>query len=58
MEVFYTRHAAEDLQRLPGTVQRRIAAKMRYFAAQRDPLRFAKRLANAREGQLDRKSVV
>lgn len=51
MQIFYTRRAADDLQRLPQTLQRRIAAKMRFFAAQADPLRFAKRLTRVREGQ-------
>ena len=51
MEIFYTRRAAEELRDLPPPIQRRVAAKMRFFADQPDPLKFAKRLTNSRLGQ-------
>ena len=51
MEIFYTRKAEEDFERLPFELQRRIAIKMRFFASEHDPLKFAKHLTDAREGE-------
>ena len=51
MEVRFTYTARDDLRRLPYDVQKRIAKKMRFYAAQKDPLRFAKRLVDSREGE-------
>lgn len=51
MDVFYTHHAARQLENLPRSVQRRIAIKMRFYAAQGDPLKFARHLVDHREGE-------
>lgn len=51
MEIHYTYKAAEQLAALPRVTQRRIATKMRFFAAQTNPLRFAERLVEPREGE-------
>ena len=51
MEIHYTHKAADDLERLPRDVQKRIAEKMRFYANQEDPLKFAKRLTNPAEGE-------
>ncbi len=45
MEIQYTYRAKDDLEKLPKLVQRRIAKKMRFYAEQADPLKFAKRLS-------------
>jgi mRNA interferase RelE/StbE len=50
MEIFYTHQAAKQLGSLPKAVQKRIAAKMRFYAGQKDPLKFAERLTNSDEG--------
>jgi mRNA interferase RelE/StbE len=50
MEIFYTRFAVKQLENIPNPAQKRIVFKMRFFANQRDPLRFAKRLIDSREG--------
>ena len=51
MEVFYAPRASDDLERLPRAVQVRIAAKMRWFATQGNPLRFAEHLTDYRDGE-------
>ena len=51
MEIHYTFKAAEDLEKLPQNIQKRIATKMRFYAVQKDPLRFAEKLAEPREGE-------
>lgn len=51
MEIRYTYKAADDLRRLSHDTQKRIADKMRFYAEQKDPLRFAKRLQNPEEGE-------
>jgi len=51
MKIFYTHRAAEELKSLPKEVQKRIVTKMRFYANQEDPLVFAKRLVDVREGQ-------
>lgn len=50
MEIFYTQKAAEELKKLSQSVQGRIVKKMRFYGRQKDPLKFAKRLVNNREG--------
>ena len=50
MEIFYTRFSAKQFENLPNAVQKRIVSKMRFFASQKDPLKFAKRLIDSREG--------
>lgn len=51
MEIHYSRKAAEDLKKLSQEIQKRIAAKMRFYAKQGNPLKFAKRLENPDEGE-------
>ncbi|MEK7173924.1 MAG: type II toxin-antitoxin system RelE/ParE family toxin [Patescibacteria group bacterium] len=51
MEIHYTRKAAEQLEKLPRDIQKRIAKKMRFYATQDDPLQFAERLTEPREGE-------
>lgn len=51
MEIVYANKAAEELKNLPRELQRRIAKKMRFYAEQKDPLKFAKRLNDYREGE-------
>ena len=51
MKFHYTYKAVEDLENLPLTVQKRIAEKMRFYADQENPLRFAERLTEPREGE-------
>lgn len=50
MRVFYTNRAARELGNLPRPAQKRIVQKMRFYAEQNDPLKFAKRLSSFREG--------
>lgn len=45
VEIIYSPKAVEDVSRLPQHVQKRIATKMRFYASQTNPLRFAKRLS-------------
>lgn len=51
MEIFYTNKAAKQLENLPLPVQKRIAQKMCFYADQKDPLKFAKRLTDYYEGE-------
>ncbi|OGI64875.1 hypothetical protein A2647_02965 [Candidatus Nomurabacteria bacterium RIFCSPHIGHO2_01_FULL_40_24b] len=51
MEIFYTKRAARQLEDLPKPIQKRIAKKMRFFGEQKNPLRFAERLTDYREGE-------
>ena len=51
MEIFYTHKAYKQLENLPLSVQKRIAQKMRFYANQNDPLKFAKRLTDYYEGE-------
>jgi mRNA interferase RelE/StbE len=44
MGIFWTQNATRDLKQLPFVAQKRIAAKMRFFASQKNPLKFAKPL--------------
>ncbi len=50
MEIFYTSKAAKQLNDLPRSVQKRIVDKMRFYAEQENPLKFAKPLTDSREG--------
>ncbi len=50
MEIRYAQRAQDDLKALPKDMQKRIAKKMRFYASQQDPTRFAKRLVNFDEG--------
>ncbi len=51
MRIFYTQKAAEQLKNLPHRVQKRIVEKMRFYVEQKDPLKFAKRLSDYRQGE-------
>ena len=51
MEVFYTRKSAKQLKSLPHSIQKRIVEKMRFYANQNDPLKFAEYLSDRREGE-------
>ncbi len=51
MKIFYTHKAARQLEDLPRAVQKRIVAKMRFYASRGDPLQFAKRLTDYHEGE-------
>ena len=44
MEFIFTPTAEEHFERLPEIAQRRVAAKMRFYAKQPDPLQFAEHL--------------
>lgn len=50
MEIFYTHKAAKQLKDLPLATQKRIIEKMRFYAEQDNPLKFAERLIDYREG--------
>ena len=50
MRIFYTKKATKNLESLSRDVQKRIAKKMRFFAAYKDPLKFAERLTDYLEG--------
>ena len=51
MEIHYTHKATEQLESLSNPIQKRIAKKMRFYANQKEPRRFAKRLAEPRGGE-------
>jgi len=51
MEIFYTHKSAKQLENLPHSVQKRIVNKMRFYANQENPLRFAKHLTDCYEGE-------
>ena len=51
MKIFYTERATQDLASLPRSIQKRIAKKMRFYALQDSPLKFAKRLTDPRDGE-------
>jgi mRNA interferase RelE/StbE len=51
MKFYYTYKAARDLENLPIAIQKRIAQKMRFYAEQENPLKFAERLTEPREGE-------
>jgi len=51
MKFFYTNKAIRQLSDLSISIQKRIAQKMRFYAEQKNPLKFAKRLTDFREGE-------
>ena len=51
MKFSYTHKAVRDLENLPLIAQKRIAKKMRFYAEQKNPLKFAERLTEPREGE-------
>ena len=51
MKIFYTQKAAKQLRDLPRLIQKRIVLKMCFYAKQENPLKFAKRLTDYREGE-------
>lgn len=44
--LLYDIHAVRDLKKLPKSIQRMIVNKLSYFASQKNPLSFSKRLTN------------
>ncbi|MBI2450854.1 MAG: type II toxin-antitoxin system RelE/ParE family toxin [Parcubacteria group bacterium] len=50
MKVFYTPKAAQQLEKLSRAIQKRIVIKMRFYARQENPIKFAKHLINRLEG--------
>ena len=42
--IVYTNSASNDLDDLPENTEKRIALKIKYYAAQKNPLNFAKKL--------------
>lgn len=51
MEIFYTYKAAEQLEKLPRILQKRIVGKMRFYARQENPLKSAEYLTDYRGGE-------
>ena len=51
MEVFYSHKAAGQLRKLSKSFQKHIIEKMRFYASQKDPLKFARRMVDYREGE-------
>lgn len=51
MKIFYTQKAIKQIKSLDKPEQERLAEKMRFFAVQKNPLCFAKRLTNYHEGE-------
>ena len=51
MKIFYTDKATKQLKDLPYLVQKRIGEKMRFYAEQDNPLKFAEHLTDYREGE-------
>jgi len=51
MKIFYTQKAAEQLKNLSYEIQKRIVEKMRFYAKQKNPLKFATRLNDYRQGE-------
>jgi len=51
MKIFYTQKAAKQLKDSPRLIQKRIVEKMRFYAVQDNPLKFAERLTDYREGE-------
>ncbi|HVF69325.1 MAG TPA: type II toxin-antitoxin system RelE/ParE family toxin [Xanthomonadales bacterium] len=45
-DVKFTKSATKDLNKLPKDIQKRIIKKLKFFAVQKDPLVFAKPLAD------------
>ena len=51
MEIHYSYKARDDFEGISGDIQKRIAKKMRFYASQKDLLKFAERLTDLREGE-------
>ena len=51
MKIFYTHKAVKQLENLSRSIQKRITEKMRFYANSKNPLKFAKRLTDYREGE-------
>ena len=51
MDIYYAHKAQNDLENLSKETQERIAKKMRFYATQKDPMKFAKRLVDSHEGE-------
>jgi mRNA interferase RelE/StbE len=51
MKIFYVHKAAKQLRDLPRLIQKRIIEKMRFYAKQDNPLKFAEHLTDYKEGE-------
>jgi len=51
MKIYYSYKAEGDFSGLSKDIQKRIAKKMRFYASLKDPLKFAERLTDSREGE-------
>lgn len=51
MRVVFSRYSFEKLEKLDKDVQSRIILKLKFYAGQKNPLKFAKRLTNRKLGQ-------
>ncbi|MBI3458924.1 type II toxin-antitoxin system RelE/ParE family toxin [Candidatus Azambacteria bacterium] len=51
MKFSYTNKAAKQLESLEFSIQKRIISKMRFYAIQENPLKFAEHLTDYREGE-------
>lgn len=51
MEIYYTYKAINDLKKFPKNTQKCIAEKMRFYSLEDNPLKFAKKLVNPKEGE-------
>lgn len=51
MEIVYTQKAAKQFRDLSRQIQERIADKMVFYSKQSDPIKFAKRLVDPKEGE-------
>ena len=51
MRLLFADIALEQLQKLSHDTHRRIIKKLRFFAEQREPLKFAKRLTDVGDGE-------
>jgi mRNA interferase RelE/StbE len=51
MKILYNYKTAKQLENLSYFIQKLIVDKMRFYANQKNPLRFARRLTDYREGE-------
>jgi len=50
MRIELTSYAIRDLHKLPKSLQKRIAEKMRFYSMQPNPIKFAERLSKPAKG--------
>lgn len=51
MELVFSQHAFRELSRLDKKARQRMIAKLEFYAAEQDPLRFAEHLVDAQLGE-------